>query len=199
MAVLLQPELAIGEAAIDQLLMRPDIDDLALLHDQDLIAIDQGGEAVGDDDHGPPAGDAQQVGIDHRFALRIEGAGGLVEDQDARIVDERPRNGEALALAAGEIGRALLDIGLVAIGHALDEFLGAGKPRSLHSIGEREPGAARDDVVPDRAAEQEVLLQYDAVALAQVAQIDLAQIRAVQLQEAAVVAVDALEQARDGL
>jgi hypothetical protein len=31
------------------------------------------------------------------------------------------------------------------------------------------------------------------------AQVDLAQIRAVQLQEAAVVAVDALEQARDGL
>ena len=66
----------------------------------------------------------------------------------------------------------------------LDEFLGAGKPRGMHRIGQGQAGAAGDDVVADRAAEQEVLLQHDAEALAQMAQVDLAQIRSVELQEA---------------
>ena len=36
-------------------------------------------------------------------------------------------------LAARQVGRAFLDIGLVAVRHALDEFLGAGKARGAHS------------------------------------------------------------------
>ena len=49
-----------------------------------------------------------------------------------------------------------------------------------------------------RAAEQEVVLQDHAEALPQVPKVDLAQIGAVDLQVAAVVAVDALQQAGDG-
>ena len=144
-----------------------------------------------------PRGDAQQIGVDHRLALGIERAGRLVEDQDARIVDQRARDREPLALAARQIGRAFLDVGLVAVRHPLDELLGAGEPRRAHRVGQREAGTAGDDVVADRAAEQEILLQHDAEALAQMAQIDLAQIRAVDLQEARVVAVDALQQPGD--
>ena len=47
------------------------------------------------------------------------------------------------------------------------------------------------------AAEQKIVLQHHAEALAQMPQIDLAQIRAVDLHEAAVVAVDPLQQAGD--
>ena len=101
-------------------------------------------------------------------------------------------------LAAREVGRAFLDVGLVAVRHALDEFLGAGEARRMHRVRQRQARAAGNDVVADRAAEQEVVLQHHAEALAQMPQVDLAQIGAVDLQEAAVVAVDALQQAGDG-
>ena len=100
MTVLLRPELAIGQAALHQLLMRADIHDLALLHHQDLVAIDQGGQSVRDDHHRPAAGDAEQIGVDHRLALGIERAGRLVQDQDPWIVDQGAGDGDALALAA---------------------------------------------------------------------------------------------------
>ena len=38
--------------------------------------------------------------------LRVEVAGGLVGEQDRRIVHQRARDGDALALAAGELVRA---------------------------------------------------------------------------------------------
>ena len=139
-----------------------------------------------------PARDAEQVGIDQRLALRVERAGRLVEDQDARIGDQRARDREPLALAAGEVGRAFLDEGLVAIRHAFDELLGARESGGPHRVLEREARPAGDEVVADRAAEQEVVLQDDAEALPQVPEVDLPQIRAVDLEEAAVVPVDPL-------
>src|SRR2546430_1612380 len=42
MAVLLVPELPVGEATLHQLLMGTDIHDLALFHHQDLVAIHEG-------------------------------------------------------------------------------------------------------------------------------------------------------------
>ena len=197
-AVLLRPELAIDRAALEQRAVRGDVHDLALFQHQDLVAFGERRQAVGDDHHGPAARDAQQVGVDQRLALGIERAGGLVEDQDARIGDQRARDREALPLAAGEVGRAFLDVGLVAVRHALDEFFGAGQPGRAHRVVQRQARPAGEDVVADRAAEQEVVLQHDAEALAQVAQVDLAQIGAVDLHIAGVVAVDALQQAGDG-
>src|ERR1700730_10788027 len=41
MAVLLRPQLAVHRAALEQLMVRPDIHQLALLHDEDLVAIGQ--------------------------------------------------------------------------------------------------------------------------------------------------------------
>ena len=86
-------------------------------------------------------------------------------------------------LPAREVGRALLDVGLVAVRHALDEFLGAGEARRAHRVGQRQPRTAGDDVVADRAAEQEIVLQHHAEALPQVPQVDLAQIGAVDLHD----------------
>ena len=101
------------------------------------------------------------------------------------IVDQRAGDRQPLPLSAREVGRAFLDVGLVAVRHPLDEFLGAGQPRGAHRVLQRQAWAAGDDVVADRAAEQEVVLQHHAEALPQMAQVDFAQIDAVDLQEAA--------------
>jgi hypothetical protein len=45
--------------------------------------------------------------LDDALALVVERAGGLVEDQDARPGGERAGDGDALALAAGQVGATL--------------------------------------------------------------------------------------------
>ena len=56
----------------------------------------------------------------------IDGGGGVVQDQDAGLFQQCAGNAEALLLAAGDVVAALLDVGLVLVGEALDKFIGAG-------------------------------------------------------------------------
>ena len=69
--------------------------------------------------------------------------------------------------------------------------------RGTHGVRQRQSRASGNDVVADRAAEQEVALKNHTEVLAQMPQVDLAQIRPVDLQEASVIAVDPLQQAGD--
>ena len=67
--------------------------------------------------------------LDDALALVVERAGRLVEDQDARIGDQRAGNGDALALAARKRRAALADDGVVAFGQFEDEVVRAGERR----------------------------------------------------------------------
>ena len=60
------------------------------------------------------------------LGVGVERAGGLVEDEDGRVLEQRARDREALALAAGERGAALADDGVVAVGQAADEVVRVG-------------------------------------------------------------------------
>ena len=51
-----------------------------------------------------------------RLGRRVHRGGRVVEDQDARVHDQRPRDGEPLALAARERDPALADDRVVAVG-----------------------------------------------------------------------------------
>ena len=48
--------------------------------------------------------------------LDVDGAGGVVEDQDRRVDEQGPGDGDALALAAREGVAPLADHGVVAVG-----------------------------------------------------------------------------------
>ena len=120
------------------------------------------------------------VVLDDALALVVERAGRLVEDQDARVGGERAGDGDALALAAGEVGAALLDHRVVAVRQLGDELVGAGEPRHRDHLRARHGGIGERDVVVDRAVEQQVFLQHDADLAAQPAGIDLGDIDAVE-------------------
>ncbi len=60
-----------------------------------------------------PGHQAVQRLLHHGLARRVERAGRLVEDQHARFPDERPRDGDALALAAAEARRRVSPEGRV--------------------------------------------------------------------------------------
>ena len=71
----------------------------ALLHDRAIfdrdnaIAMAHRREPVGDDDHSAPSHDLAHVGLNSTLALVIQRACRLVKDQDARLGDERARDG----------------------------------------------------------------------------------------------------------
>src|SRR2546425_7634710 len=65
-------------------------------------------ELVGDEHDGQPAAvEALQERQHFHARARVEVAGGLVGQDDGRIVDERPRDGHALLLAARELARMM--------------------------------------------------------------------------------------------
>ena len=61
-----------------------------------------------------------------RLADVVQGRGPLVEDQDRRVLEEDPGQGDPLPLAAGEVLAPLRDAGLVAAGHHHDLVVDAG-------------------------------------------------------------------------
>ena len=105
--------------------------------------------------------------LDDALALVVERAGRLVEDQDARIGDQRAGDGDALALAARKAAAALADHGVVALRQLEDEVMRAGELRRLDHPLHRHAGIGERDVVADRAVEQHVLLQHHADLAAQ--------------------------------
>ncbi len=113
---------------------------------------------------------------DQALALGVERAGGLVEDQDARVLEQRARDRHPLLLAAGELHPALAHQRVVALREPGDELvrvggLGGGEDLLLAGVG---PGVA--DVVGDRVGEEHRLLGDGADLLAQPLRIELAQI-----------------------
>src|SRR5580704_1975992 len=88
-----------------KVLMRTAFSNLATVKHDDLVAIAYRAQAMGDDQAGAAA--PSEVGIDGRLGRAVEVAGRLVEDEDARIVDQAAGDLQALPLAAAEIRAAL--------------------------------------------------------------------------------------------
>src|SRR5262249_23446946 len=86
----------VAAAGPDQLVVGAVLDQAATLDRDDAVAAAHHREAVGDDEHGAALGDLAHVLLDDPFALVVERARGLVEDQDARVAQQRASDGDAL-------------------------------------------------------------------------------------------------------
>src|SRR5438552_3259806 len=109
--------------------MRAVLDDPSAIDCQYSIRVAYRRQTVGDDKHGSALRDLLHVGLDDTLAGIVESAGGFVEDQDARVGDERTGNRDPLPLPAREAGAALADDSIVRLGHFEDEFMRAGELR----------------------------------------------------------------------
>ena len=89
--------------------------DAALAQDDDLVGPADLREAVGDEQGGAALGGAVDGSLDLILGGAVNGAGRVVQDQDARVGQEGAGQGQALALAARERHAALADHGLVAV------------------------------------------------------------------------------------
>ena len=109
-------------------------------------------------------------------------------------VRKRARDGDALALPAGERHAALADFGLVALGKAGDEIVGLGRPgrRSISVLAGA--GAAKGDVLGQRAREQEDILLDGRDLRAQRLQAPVAHVDAIDQHAAGIGIEDAVDQ-----
>lgn len=70
----------------------------AVGHDDDLIGMDDRREAVSNDDHGAIVRDFRQRALDRRLGFIVDGAGGFIQHQNWRVLQQSPREGQALTL-----------------------------------------------------------------------------------------------------
>ena len=89
-----------------------------------------------------PRRSAQAV-LDQRLALAVEARRGLVEDQDARVGENRARDRDALALPARQLDAALADDRVVALLELLDELVAVRDPADAPRSPRASPPAAR--------------------------------------------------------
>lgn len=120
----------------------------ALAQHKDDVGLLDRGQAMGHDDHGAAPAGALKGGLDELLALRVERAGGLVEEQHVGLADEGAGNGHALLLAARERDAAGANVGVVALGQGDDEVVDGGVSAGLVELGVGDGGVvdAEEDV-----------------------------------------------------
>jgi hypothetical protein len=92
-------------------------DDAAVLHERDLVESGDRGQSVRDDQHRLPLGGQESQARRHgRLVLGVECGGGLVEEDDGRVLEQCPGDRNALAFASGEGGPAFAGAGGPALG-----------------------------------------------------------------------------------
>src|SRR5690606_10242248 len=139
----------------DKLVVRTGLAQLAVMHDEDAVGVLDGREAVRDDERGAAAHERLERALDAGLEFGVDGAGRLVEDEDARVEGEGAGEGEELPLADGEGDAALAERLVEAAGEAFDDAVGADLRGGPADALVGDVVAAEADVVADAATEEE--------------------------------------------
>ena len=79
--------------------MGASIDDSPAVDDYDFVGQRDGRETVGDDHGGAPSHRLLETGFNRRLGARVNRGGCVVEDQDARVGEQRAGDRDPLALS----------------------------------------------------------------------------------------------------
>ena len=197
-AVLAGVEVVVAALHGVELVVVAALDDEAAFDDEDLVGAADGGEAVGDDEGGAADHELVEAGLNHGLGLGIERAGGFVEDEDAGLGEQGAGDGEALALAAGELDATLADDGVVGLREAQGELVDAGRGAGADELVFGGIGAGEEDVLTDGAVEEEGVLKDDAELGAIAVEVDCGEVFAVDGDTAGGGVVEGADQADDG-
>jgi hypothetical protein len=141
--------------------VRARLDDPSLLHDVDDVRADHRGQPVRDGERGATLGGLVQRFLDHPLRDGVERGRRLVQQQHGRILQQHPRDRDALLLAAGEAIAALPHHGVVAVLEAGDHMVDVGRRARRDELLVGRVGLGIDEVLPDRGVEQVGLLRHD--------------------------------------
>ena len=141
-----------------QLVVAALLDRASLGQHDDLVAVAYGAEAMGDD-HARATATPQPV-VDLRLQHRVEGARGLVQDDQRRPAHQGARDLEPLPLAAAEVSSPFLDMSGIVPGAAGDVAVDARVSRGPDDELVRNGGIPHREVVPHAAREEGDLLAH---------------------------------------
>ena len=100
--------------------------DLSVLHHQDTVSIQDRTHPLSHNEHGGIPHALPQAHAECFICFHIQGGKAVIKQVDFWFFYDSPSNSHALALAAGQIGAALSDFGVVAVRLLFDELVGAG-------------------------------------------------------------------------
>src|ERR1700744_3474322 len=174
------------------------VDDVTVVENDDLVRVADGGQPVRDGDRGPAFGKGVERLLHGPFGLGVEGAGRLVQDQDARVPEQGPGDRDPLLLAAGEPVPAGADHGVVPVGQADDEVVDLGRAGRVLDLLVGGGGLGVAQVLPHRGVQQVGFLADYADDGGQVGQPEVAQVDAVDRDRAAAGVVQPGHQGPEG-
>ena len=166
----------------------------AVVQHQNAVGFLHGGQPVGDDQGGAPAHGGLQRGLHHAFAFGIKRAGGFVEQEQRRVFQHGPGDGDALALTARQAHAALAQKGVVVIRQRHDELVRKRRMRCRSDFIVAGVGAAVADVLERAGREHHRVLRHDADAPPQRLQVHLVGGHAVERDAAGLRVVKAQQQ-----
>mmetsp|Transcript_67009 Transcript_67009/g.132815 ORF Transcript_67009/g.132815 Transcript_67009/m.132815 type:complete len:208 (-) Transcript_67009:1003-1626(-) len=134
-----------------ELVVRAALRDATSLHDNDHIGRPDGREAVGHYDRRAIFHQPIDRLLDHMLALSVQSARRLVEEEHVRIDEQRPRDGDALLLTAGELHATLAHLGRVALREGAHKIVRIRSARRLDDRVISDRTAAVCNVLPHRA------------------------------------------------
>ncbi len=132
------------------------------------------------------------------FAAVVHGAGGFVQQQDRWIEQQGPGQQHGLALAAGEQLAALAHRAVEALGMLAGQFADAGQFRHFEHACIADVAGPEGQVVAQATGQQRQVMGDIADLLAQVGDIQLPQVQAVEEQLALLRFVKSHQQTRQG-
>ena len=155
-------------------------DDVAVIENDDRRGVADRGKTVRDDQDGFADDELLERELDGGLAVAVEGAGGLVEDEDGGVAEEGAGEGEALFLSARETCAAFADEGFVPSGKTEDKLVRVGGAGGGLDLGARGLGARDEEIVVNRVVEKDGVLGDDGDIAAEVGEADRADIVAVE-------------------
>ena len=129
-----------------------------------------------DDDGGPIVRKVLDGVLDERLGFCIDGGRGLVQDENRRILEDRPRDRETLFLTTREPDTTLANNRIVSVRQTQNERFSIGRARCFNQFFFRCIRSAEQDVVTDRSVEEEYVLEYTGDILSEKVELQVADV-----------------------
>ena len=153
---------------------------------------------MGNGDHRAPGHQLLQRGLHRAFGFAVQGGCGFVQQQDRGIFQHGARDGEALALPAGQHGAAIPHQGAEALRQRLDKIPAAGHLSGVNNlfVGRLRPRIAQ--IGPQRTIKHRHILRNDGERRAQAGLSDVDDILAIDQHPPRLRVVETLQQCQQG-
>jgi hypothetical protein len=160
LAGLLCPQARIDAPATDQLVVVPHRE-TPVHHDQNRVVVGDRRQAVRHGDHGAADSDSTQCVVDLPLGGRVEGRGGLVQQEKPGVPQQGSRDGNPLALTAGQIRTALTHQGVPSTWQRGDETVDFRGGCGCLNLGIGGARPAECDVLAQGRIKEERVLEHD--------------------------------------